>query len=152
MDAKSLYSPENIRIMEKAEWVRRLRKDRVMELVEFARRSGMKKVGIAYCISFGKEAGALQQVLESEGLTVEKVHCKYGHVAAEELVEGGSGIICNPAGQAQYLSEQHTEMNIVMGLCLGHDMVFNARSKAPATTFAVKDRQHQHQPLQGLQR
>jgi uncharacterized metal-binding protein len=54
---------------------------------------------------------------------------------------------CNPAGQAKYLEVKGTELNIMMGLCLGHDMIFNARSKAPVTPLLVKDRKLDHHTL-----
>lgn len=57
------------------------------------------------------------------------------------------GISCNPAGQAKYLEEKGTELNIMMGLCLGHDIIFNAKSKAPVTPLLVKDRKLNHHTL-----
>jgi len=35
-----------------------------------------------------------------------------------------------------------------MGLCVGHDMIFNMNSKAPTSTLIVKDREHHHNPFQ----
>jgi uncharacterized metal-binding protein len=66
-------------------------------------------------------------------------------------VPGYKGISCNPAGQAKYLEDKGTELNIMMGLCLGHDMIFNARSKAPVTPLIVKDRKLNHNTLEVLQ-
>ncbi len=37
-------------------------------------------------------------------------------------------------------------MNIIMGLCVGHDMLFNKYSEAPVTTLVVKDRVTGHNP------
>ena len=34
-----------------------------------------------------------------------------------------------------------------MGLCLGHDMIFNAKSKAPVTPLIVKDRKLNHHTI-----
>jgi uncharacterized metal-binding protein len=39
------------------------------------------------------------------------------------------------------------EMNIIMGLCVGHDMLFNKYSEAPVTTLVVKDRVTGHNPV-----
>jgi uncharacterized metal-binding protein len=140
MSQKSLYSPENLRIMTHAEAIRRMRKSRVQELLEYARRADLHTIGIAHCTTFTREAEALEQEFTQAGFQVARVHCKYGHVPASDLVEEGKGTICNPAGQAQFLAEAGTEMNIVMGLCLGHDMVFNALSQVPTTTLIVKER------------
>jgi uncharacterized metal-binding protein len=94
-----------------------------------------------------KEADTLEKVFQDNGLKVDKVHCKYGKVPFNELVEGYKGVSCNPAGQAKYLEEKGTELNVMMGLCLGHDMIFNAKSKAPVTPLVVKDRKLHHHTI-----
>ena len=38
-------------------------------------------------------------------------------------------------------------MNIIVGLCVGHDMLFNKHSTAPVTTLVVKDRVTGHNPV-----
>ena len=55
--------------------------------------------------------------------------------------------MCNPIGQAIFLNEAKTELNIILGLCVGHDSLFIKYSKAPVTVFAVKDRVLGHNPL-----
>ena len=45
---------------------------------------------------------------------------------------------CNPVLQAQLLNEAGTELNIVMGLCVGHDSLFYKHAKAVTTTLVVK--------------
>ena len=112
--------------------------DRIDEIKEYCRVAGIKKVGIANCISFNKEAEILENMLLEGGLQVEKIHCKYGKLPMNELVEGAKGTACNPAGQAQYLKDNNTELNIMMGLCVGHDMIFNQKSAAPVTPLVVK--------------
>ena len=52
----------------------------------------------------------------------------------------GKAVMCNPAGQAEYLQKNNTDMNISMGLCVGHDMIFNQKSASPVSTILVKDR------------
>jgi uncharacterized metal-binding protein len=66
----------------------------------------------------------------------------------EEIMPGYKGVSCNPAGQARFLEESKTEMNLVMGLCVGHDMVFNRKSKVLTTTLVVKDRKYGHHSLE----
>ncbi|MHA1354994.1 MAG: DUF1847 domain-containing protein, partial [Candidatus Heimdallarchaeota archaeon] len=53
---------------------------------------------------------------------------------------------CNPIGQAYYLNSQKTDMNIVVGLCIGHDINFIKYSEAPTTVLVVKDRVSTHNP------
>ena len=56
-------------------------------------------------------------------------------------------VMCNPVGQATLLNEAETELNIVCGLCVGHDAVFGMTSRAPVTTLIVKDRVLAHNPV-----
>jgi len=55
-------------------------------------------------------------------------------------------ITCNPAAQALILNHHKTEMNIIIGLCVGHDITFTHLSKAPVTTLIAKDRSSPHDP------
>jgi uncharacterized metal-binding protein len=57
---------------------------------------------------------------------------------------------CNPVLQAQLLNNAGTDINIIVGLCLGHDMLFTMNSKAPVTTLIVKDRLLGHNPVIAL--
>ncbi len=147
MDFTGLYNSEDKQILKAAEDALNPKVDRIQEIVEYARQTGITKIGIANCISFNKEADRLEEMLIDEGFHIAKVNCKYGRVPFADLVPGYVGVSCNPAGQAKYLEEQGTELNIMMGLCLGHDMIFNAKSKAPVTPLVVKDRKLKHQTL-----
>ena len=52
----------------------------------------------------------------------------------------------NPIAQAKILNRAKSDMNIIVGLCVGHDMLFAKYSKAPVTTLVVKDRVTNHNP------
>ena len=54
--------------------------------------------------------------------------------------------MCNPAGQAAMLNEAGSQLNIICGLCVGHDAIFSRASRAPVTTLIVKDRVLAHNP------
>ena len=58
--------------------------------------------------------------------------------------------MCNPAGQVKYLVDNKTQLNISMGLWVGHDMVFNQKSDSPVTTSVVKDRPSNHNPVASI--
>ncbi len=58
--------------------------------------------------------------------------------------------MCNPIGQAIALNNAHTDLNIILGLCVGHDTLFIKHSKAPVTVMAVKDRVLGHNPMAAL--
>jgi uncharacterized metal-binding protein len=144
----TLYSEEDRLILKQAEDSLNPQVDRVDEIIAFAKESKIKVIGIANCITFIKQADQLERILTDSGFQVEKVHCKYGRMPFNDVIPGYKGISCNPAGQAKYLEEKGTELNIMMGLCLGHDIIFNARSKTPVTPLLVKDRKLNHNTLE----
>jgi uncharacterized metal-binding protein len=147
MDTKTLYSEDDKRLMKLADSSRLPGKNRVEEIRNYAKQAGMKRIGIANCVAVQKEANQLKESLSAD-FEVYAVDCKYNKVQSSEFLgPDAKGISCNPAGQANYLEENKTEMNIVMGLCVGHDMVFSAKSKVPTTTLIVKDREHRHNPI-----
>jgi uncharacterized metal-binding protein len=149
-DFASLYNEHDRHVLKIAEDSLDPHLDRVSEIIEYAREAGFKKIGIANCTALTKEAYKLESILIGKGFSVEKVNCKYGRVPFNDLLPGYKGISCNPAGQAQYLEDKGTELNILMGLCLGHDMIFTSRSKAPVTTLVVKDRKLGHKTVEIL--
>ena len=57
----------------------------------------------------------------------------------ERCLEVGPNI-CNPVLQALVLNGEKTELNIALGLCVGHDSLFYKYSEAPVTTLSAKDR------------
>ena len=48
------------------------------------------------------------------------------------------------------LNEAETQLNVLCGLCVGHDSVFTMVSRAPVTTLIVKDRVLAHNPVAAL--
>ena len=123
---------------------------RVQEAIEFARELGVSKVGVAFCVAMFAEAREFAKLLSMAGLEVISVNCFVGAVPAaetgipEELrVEyafGETDLTCNPLAQAEILNREHTELNFLVGLCMGHDTLFIMHSKAPVTCMTVKDR------------
>jgi len=58
--------------------------------------------------------------------------------------------ICNNVAQALIFNEEKTDLNVIVGLCLGHDISFTRASHAPVTTLIVKDRRLGHNPAAAL--
>lgn len=145
-DQTKLYSKADVEAMRIAENSRLMGKNRVEELINYAEKSGLKRIGIANCVGMPKETAKLKARL-AEKFEVYSVDCKVGKLKSAELLDDDSkGTSCNPAGQAEYLAENGTELNISFGLCMGHDIIFNQKSKAPVSTLIVKDREHKHNP------
>ncbi len=149
-EVKKLYDNRSLEIMKSAEdaFVRGV--SRVEEIKNFARKAGMKRIGIASCVSFPKENEAVKKFLSDE-FNVYSIDCKCGKVTKQEMLGGtGNSIMCNPAGQAEYLKERNTELNISLGLCVGHDMIFNQKSAAPVTVLIVKDHANRQNPMESI--
>jgi uncharacterized metal-binding protein len=148
-DCIELYNGEDRRLMQLAEAAKKKGADRVEELVRFARAGGLRRIGIAHCVALADAAKNLERRLQGE-FEIMRVDCKLCRIPAEALIEGGRGTACNPVGQARVLAAAKTELNIVLGLCVGHDLLFTKHSAAPCTTLVVKDRVHQHNPMAAL--
>jgi uncharacterized metal-binding protein len=58
--------------------------------------------------------------------------------------------LCNPVAQARILNRLSTDMNVIVGLCVGHDMLFTRHAEAPTTTLVAKDRVTGHNPAAAL--
>ena len=65
----------------------------------------------------------------------------------KKLNPGAFEAMCNPILQAKLLNEQKTELNIALGLCVGHDSLFYRYSDAMVTTLVAKDRVLAHNPV-----
>ena len=122
---------------------------RVQEIIEFAEAAGYERIGIACCVGMSDEAEELEEILERH-FEVTVVNCKAFGLRDADFVEFETGAACDPVGQAKVLADADTQLNIVMGLCLGHDMLFQKHTQAPATTLAVKDRVNGNDPLAEL--
>ena len=118
------------------------KKTRLEEIISFSHRCGYKKLGIAFCVGLSNEARVLAEVL-SASITKEQLGIK----EEEKVRPNTREAICNPIMQALLLNKAKTELNIMLGLCVGHDSLFIKYSTAPITVFAVKDRVLAHNPL-----
>jgi len=124
---------------------------RIREIILFARELGFRKLGLAFCIGMAPEAEILAEILGRE-FDVVSVCCKNGGIEKREFgfeqidPAKKSEVMCNPAGQAKLLNDAQTELNVLCGLCVGHDAVFSKVSKAPVTTLIAKDRVLAHNP------
>ncbi len=149
-DKKStdLYNARDLATMRFADEARMPGKNRIEEIKNFALKAGIKRIGIANCVAFQKEAELVKNKL-ADDFEIFLADCKYGKLPNTEILGADAkGISCNPSGQAAYLDENKTELNISMGHCVGHDMVFNQKSNAPVSVLLIKDRQHKHNPME----
>ena len=58
--------------------------------------------------------------------------------------------MCNPILQARLLNKEKTDLNVVIGLCVGHDSLIYKYSEAMVTTLVTKDRVTGNNPAAAL--
>jgi len=128
---------------------------RVEDTIALALMMGYRKVGIATCIGLLEETNRLCEILRAQGLEPLSVCCKAGGIdklklglSEEEKVRPNTfESACNPIAQAELLNQAETDFNLIVGLCVGHDMLFAKYSQAPVSTLVVKDRVTGHNPV-----
>jgi uncharacterized metal-binding protein len=135
---------------------------RLKDTIEYSKGMGFKKIGLAFCIGLHREAEKVADILEKYGFKVCSVCCKTGSikkvdVGVPEEFTGNSKtgyplgfVTCNPAAQALLLNKAKTDINLIIGLCVGHDITFTQLSKAPVSTLIAKDRATIHNPASVL--
>jgi uncharacterized metal-binding protein/predicted Fe-Mo cluster-binding NifX family protein len=124
---------------------------RVAEFVHFCQGMGYEHVGIAFCVELDRETQILAHLFR-RFLRVTPVCCKIGgrRISEEEVPSRPCHVACNPRGQAAELNRRKTEINAIVGLCIGCDLVFTQHSIAPVTTLFVKDRSLANNPVGAL--
>ncbi|TFG11492.1 MAG: DUF1847 domain-containing protein [Promethearchaeota archaeon] len=131
---------------------------RLKDTIEYASRMNYTKIGIAFCVGLLDEAKKIAKILEKAQFKVYSVCCKTGSLKKTELgipkeytMRSKTGftigwISCNPVAQALLLNDCETDLNLIVGLCVGHDITFTQLSKAPVSTLIAKDRSSPHNP------
>lgn len=128
---------------------------RLEETIEFARKIGAKKIGIATCLGLLSESRTLAKILRHHGFEVYGSVCKGGtqrkvDIGIPERCDVVGFNMCNPVLQAKLLNAAKTDLNILMGLCVGHDSIFYKYSDALVTTLVAKDRVLAHNTVAAL--
>lgn len=128
---------------------------RVEEIMEFARKINAHKIGIANCIGLVNEARIFARILRANGFEPYSVICKVAGKAKSSIgipkaCENIGAAMCNPILQARLLNNAHTDLNVVIGLCVGHDSLFYKYSDAYVTTLVTKDRVTGNNPAAAL--
>lgn len=129
---------------------------RVDEIIQFAKRIGAKKIGIATCVGLIEESRIFARILRLNGFEVYGVGCKVGSINKTDIgvnekytcVTGP--VMCNPILQAKLLNKEKVDLNVVVGLCVGHDSLFYKYANGLSTTLITKDRVLAHNPVGAL--
>jgi uncharacterized metal-binding protein len=125
---------------------------RLQEIIAFIKSMNYKKVGLAYCYGMEKDAKRLQNIFKSEGIRLRTVSCTVGGINQNQINPNSciEKVSCNPIGQAKELNEEKVDFTIVMGICLGHDILLQRNLKSDFTTFVVKDRVFSNDPIKAI--
>lgn len=118
---------------------------RLEETIEFAKKIGAKKIGIATCAGLIGETRTVADIFRHHGFEVVGIACKCGtqkktDIGVPEFCNATGENMCNPVFQAKFLNSEKTDLNILVGLCVGHDSLFYRFSEAFVTTLVSKDR------------
>jgi uncharacterized metal-binding protein len=153
-EMKELYGEREISLIKAAASVEAeyyMKKTRIEEIILFGEKMGYKKIGLAFCIGLEKESREIYSIFK-EHFKVYSTCCKVCGIDKTEfdldkIDKTRDEIMCNPIAQASFLNKKKMDLNIIIGLCIGHDILFTEHSEAPVTTLAVKDRVLAHNPL-----
>ena len=101
------------------------------------------------------EARIFARILRANGFEAYSVICKVAGVPKSSVgipqeCETIGAAMCNPILQARLLNRAHTDLNVVIGLCVGHDSLFYKYADAYSTTLITKDRVTGHNPAAAL--
>ncbi|MFH2037613.1 MAG: DUF1847 domain-containing protein [Candidatus Zixiibacteriota bacterium] len=128
---------------------------RLSELIYFCLEMQYRRLGVAYCIDLEEPTDILVRLLR-RFFTVYPVCCQVGgftqtNPQQSELQKdkkySNKDTCCNPWGQAQILNRLRTDLNVMVGLCMGADCVFIQGSLAPTTGLFIKDKSLANNPI-----
>lgn len=151
---EDVYSKKVMQVASRIEAQGYMKLTRLEELITFCREMDFHRVGVAFCLGLEDEARTLVDIL-GKNFQIVSVCCKVCGIDKSKfdlpkLREERYEATCNPIAQALVLNEEAPDLNILFGLCMGHDLLFTKHSKAPVTTLAVKDRVLAHNPVGAL--
>lgn len=123
---------------------------RVAELVYYCLGMEYKNLGVAFCTDLLSETQTLTSLLR-RFFKVTPICCKIGCGAIKTL-DSTEDVpsLCNPLALANVLNLAKTDINIIVGLCMGCDVTFTQYSIAPVTTLFVKDRLLANTPIAAI--
>jgi uncharacterized metal-binding protein len=131
---------------------------RIEEVLSFARRAGVSRLGLVYCVGFREEAPHLHAIFTAHGFQVSSTCCKTGSVPkemlgirdGEKVRPGRPEMMCNAVAQAALLQRDGVELALLMGQCVGHDSATMAHLQVPVVCLVAKDRVLAHNTVAAL--
>lgn len=137
------YNGEKLKSIQISAWLESdpAKRTKLEEIAIYSKRLGYRKIGIAFCIEHEREARLVYDIL-SRYFEVFSVCCKVCSLEKESLGIKKTGNLefeaaCNPVGQALLLNNDGTDLNLMLGLKTGYDILFAKYSEAPAITLPL---------------
>jgi uncharacterized metal-binding protein len=111
-----------------------------------------KIVGLAYCYGMEQDAIKVHDIFKNKGIKLQTISCSVSGILQDTINKNSCihKVSCNPIGQAYELNAENVDFVIIMGICLGHDILLQKNLKADFTTFVVKDRVNKHNPMESI--
>jgi uncharacterized metal-binding protein len=125
---------------------------RLQEVIEFSKSMNFKRIGIAYCYGMEHDAALITTIFRESGFKIFPVSCTTGGFKQSDvnIASKIEKVSCNPLAQAAQLNAESVDFTITVGLCMGHDILFNKHIESYTTTLLVKDRVHNHNPVDAI--
>jgi uncharacterized metal-binding protein len=137
------YSGDNLKSIQVSAWLESdsAKRTKLEEIAIYSKRLGYRKIGIAFCVEHEREARLVYDIL-SRYFEVFSVCCKVCSIEKESLDIRKTGDLefeaaCNSIGQALLLNDDRTDLNIMLGLKTGYDILFAKYSEAPSITLSL---------------
>jgi uncharacterized metal-binding protein len=139
------YTGDDLKSIQISAWLESgyLKRTKLEEIVIYAKRLGYTKIGVAFCIEYEREARLVYDLL-SRYFEVSSVCCKVCSFEKASLEIRNSDdpefeAVCNPIGQARLLNDDFTNLNIMLGLKTGYDILFVKYSEVPSIALPVQE-------------
>ncbi len=139
------YTGDDLKSIKISAWLEsdHMKRTKLEEITIYAKRLGYKKIGLAFCIEYEREAKLVYEVL-SKYFEVFSVCCKVCSFEKSSLgIKKSEDLefeaVCNPIGQALLLNDDLTNLNIMLGLKTGYDILFAKYSEAPSIALPVQE-------------
>lgn len=139
------YTDENLKSIQISAWLESdyVKRTRLQEIIIYAKKLGYTRIGIAFCIEYEREARILYDIL-SRYFEVFSVCCKVcsfekASLKIKKSEDSEYEAVCNPIGQAILLNNDSTDLNLMLGLKTGYDILFVKYSEAPSIALPAQE-------------
>lgn len=122
---------------------------RAEEIVLYAKNQSYHTIALAYCYGLEKLSSTIKDYFKKQGFKVLSFRCTINGIKESDISPDlRDSVNCNPIGQAEAINKSTAQLAVIIGLCLGHDIMLHNYLSIPFTTLIVKDRVFDHNPAQ----